>query len=72
MLFRFSFPAPTLVPLPCGAGTPCDLEKAMYRGGGNVAPIKQGSGSWSLLNLDVNLLKMSNTCETLLLLPSSL
>lgn len=33
---------------------------------GHVAPIKQGSGSWSLLNLDVNLLKMSSTCETLL------
>lgn len=31
--------------------------------GRNVAPIKQGSGSWSLLNLDVNLLKMLSTCE---------
>lgn len=52
------------MPLPCGAGTPCDLEKAMCVG--HVAPIKQASGSWSLLNLDVNLLKMSSTCETLL------
>lgn len=31
---------------------------------GCVAPIHRGSGLWSPLNLDVNLLKMSSTCET--------
>lgn len=41
---------------------------SLWIGDGDVCglcgPIQQGSGLWSLLNLDVNLLKMSSTCET--------
>lgn len=57
-------PAPALVPLPCRAGTPCESEPVMRVG--LVAATQRGSGSRSLLSLDVNILKLSSTCETLL------
>lgn len=50
------------MPLSCRAGTPRELEPVMCVG----LVASHGSGLRSPLNLDVNILNISSTCEILL------